>query len=177
MIYNPNLTWLSATALLFSILWVPAQCEFASFINPDKRLLDKFQLLGTFADPLKKSPYLGGQNFTQCCVKAVTQAYVVSPSGEITNNPNKNYPFLGISAEALGNQQFPCGATYNDSQGDKGAPQVTVPYKWCRENCGGWAQSTNSNLNQWVQPFVGFILPAAVFCLNVSNISRFGASN
>jgi hypothetical protein len=168
MVYSPNSTWFTTRFFFFSILWIPAYCQSANFINPDQKLLDKFPLLATWNSTLRKSPYIGGQNFTQCCLKAITQSYVISAAGDIINNPDKSYPSLGVSADFLGGSQFPCGAAYNATQGDVGAPQVTVPYTWCRDNCGGWEQSTNSDLNQWVQPFVGFILPAAVFCLNVS---------
>ena len=53
-------------------------------------------------------------------------------------------------------------------KGDKGgAPSVTVPYRWCRDNCRGWQLSNTTTLKQWVSPFVGFLVPAVVFCLAI----------
>ena len=115
-----------------------------------------------FTSPLSHSPSYGGQNFTQCCVEAVIQSYSVQ-NGRIVLNPN-NY-VLGLSPNDFNMTKFPCGATYDGNAA--GAKEVVIPYSWCRQNCGGWEKSANSPLTQWVQPFVGFILPAAVFCLNV----------
>jgi hypothetical protein len=42
-----------------------------------------------------------------------------------------------------------------------------VPYDWCNKNCPGWSASKTSKLNQWVGPFVGFIVPAVIFCLAI----------
>jgi len=117
-----------------------------------------------FTSPLDHPASSGGQNFTQCCVEAVSQSYSVH-NGQIVLNPN-NY-VLGLSPNDFNTSQFPCGATYAGTAA--GAPEVIVPYSWCRQNCGGWQRSSNTPLTQWVQPFVGFILPAAVFCLSVRN--------
>jgi hypothetical protein len=103
----------------------------------------------------------GGQNFTKCCLLAVNESYTLQ-NGHVSLNGD---PFINLSPDDLSDAQFPCGATYNGS--DAGAPLVTITYSWCRSNCGGWQQSSNRILTQWIQPFVGFILPAAVFCLNV----------
>ncbi len=116
-----------------------------------------------YTTSLDRAPWLGGQNFTRCCLQAVSESYVVQ-GGHV----NKTGTFIDLSPDELSDAQFPCGAAYNGS--DAGAPIVTVPYSWCYEKCGGWQQSTNKVLSQWVQPFVGFILPAAVFCLNVRAI-------
>jgi len=54
------------------------------------------------------------------------------------------------------------------SEGDRaGAPLVSVPYRWCRDNCRGWQVSKNAKLNEWISPFVGFLVPAVVFCLAI----------
>ena len=54
------------------------------------------------------------------------------------------------------------------SKGNKaGAPLVSVPYRWCRDNCMGWQLSRSTKLNQWVGPFVGFLVPSVVFCLAI----------
>jgi len=115
---------------------------------------------------LEKSPSIGGQNFTQCCLQAVSESYIIQ-NDDVFNNPNTSQNFIGLSPTDLNSSQFPCGASYSGDSA--GAPLVTVPYSWCKQNCGGWEKSTNKVLTQWVQPFVGFILPAAVFCLNVSS--------
>lgn len=112
---------------------------------------------------------IGGANFTRCCLSAL-QDWQQDPSGSGITVQSSNNPFnLFNNPNQLADsgEQFPCGATYQ--QNPLGAPQVFITYDWCATNCGGWAQSTNAVLTQWIQPFVGFILPAAVFCLNVSN--------
>ena len=48
-----------------------------------------------------------------------------------------------------------------------GAPPVNISYRWCRDNCRGWQISKDTTLNQWVSPFVGFLVPAVVFCLAI----------
>lgn len=119
---------------------------------------------------LKRPPSVGGQNFGTCCLKAVAKTYIIQNqqvSGPRTP-PGLQGPFLNLPPEEFNNSQFPCGAKFGDGIDSKGAPQVTVPYTWCRDHCGGWERSSNANLGQWVQPFVGFILPSTVFCLNVS---------
>jgi hypothetical protein len=108
---------------------------------------------------------VGGQNFTRCCLRAVASTYEVD-GGKIITSRNPANVFLDLTPDKLNESQFPCGAKYAGD--DAGAPLVSVPYHWCAENCPGWQQSINSDLNQWIIPFVGFVLPAAVFCLSVS---------
>lgn len=120
------------------------------------------QLQDFYTYSLSKSPEIGGRNTTRCCLQAIIESYQVDQHGQVIESQNG---YISISADDLSNAQFPCGAGYSGN--DSGAPLVTVPYNWCSANCGGWQQSTNKILTQWVQPFVGFILPAAVFCLNV----------
>jgi hypothetical protein len=110
-----------------------------------------------------RSPKIGGQNFTYCCLRAVDEHYKPDGDGGITiRTANNSY---GLGASELSGLQFPCGASYQGS--NEGAPLVSVPYHWCTQKCGGWQKSKNEALNQWVQPFVGFILPAVAFCLPV----------
>ena len=95
----------------------------------------------------------GGQDFIHCCATALSTFANGSDLSEISVGP-----FSGTS-------QYPCGATY---QGDSaGAPPVKVTYKWCHKQCPGWQVSKAEKLTQWLQPFVGFILPAVIFSLNV----------
>jgi hypothetical protein len=124
------------------------------------------QLQDFYTFPLRKSPYIGGQNSTRCCLQAVRESYQVDQSGQVIQTQNE---YSNISADELSNAQFPCGASWSGNT--SGAPLVMVPYSWCSSNCAGWQQSSNQLLTQWVQPFVGFILPAAVFCLNVRDHS------
>jgi hypothetical protein len=96
----------------------------------------------------------GGQNFTYCCVKAVNSFLRSGNSSEIA-----------ISSSFSPKSQYPCGATW---QGDlAGAPSVKVSYTWCSQQCPGWQLSRSQKLNEWLQPFVGFILPAVIFTLNI----------
>jgi hypothetical protein len=104
---------------------------------------------------------LGNQNFTRCCLKAINASYKIEGGQVVQNFPN----FTSVPYNELMNGQFPCGASFNGSY--LGAPAVTVPYTWCRDHCPGWSHSLDDDLSAWISPFVGFILPAAVFCLNV----------
>jgi hypothetical protein len=84
---------------------------------------------------LEKSPSIGGQNFTQYCLLAVSLSYVMQ-DGQPIKNPNTDLDFIIASPSNLSSSQFPCGATYNGDTG--GAQLVTVPYSWCKQNCSGW---------------------------------------
>jgi hypothetical protein len=111
----------------------------------------------------------GGQNFTQCCLDALRDWRQANGRHEgITiydsKDPNKIFSTPKDLAES--EQQFPCGAQYQDNK--DGAATVFITYSYCSSKCGGWQRSHNEHLTEWIQPFVGFILPAAVFCLNVS---------
>ena len=109
-----------------------------------------------------KHPPPGLQHFPRCCLQAIQESYQII-DGEVYNLPDK---FIGLTAPQLNSTQFPCGAKYQDDN-DEGAAEVKVPYRWCKDNCDGWQRSSSKALNEWVQPFVGFILPSAVFCLHV----------
>lgn len=117
---------------------------------------DKFPALKNIAGDVHRP---GGQSFGErCCLLAVNASLRVV-DGEV----EAVGPFLSNTSQL--NKQFPCQAEYN---GDKeGAPEVRVPYSWCRENCPGWQVSQSKSLNQWVGPFVGFILPTVAFCLTI----------
>jgi hypothetical protein len=116
---------------------------------------------------------LANQNFTRCCLRALDEwskdqnkqhIQVLSSQKQTDFKPFATKEELGRTKE-----QFPCGAAYNHNK--EGATRVQISYIWCKENCGGWERSRSAVLEQWVQPFVGFILPAAVFCLNVTTPS------
>lgn len=113
--------------------------------------------------------YLGGQNFTWCCLKAFENALSVSNNGTIVIR-NNSRSTIGASsvAELLGaaqRNQFPCTAKYN---GDRhGAPVVAIEYGFLVEQCPGWELSSQGNLNAWLHSLSGFLLPAVIFCLSV----------
>ena len=117
-------------------------------------------VLGKHMDPRK-----GGQNFTHCCLLAVNES-LVWDNGYI-NETQPNF-FLNSSIDALidatNNNQFPCTAQWNGDPA--GAPVVEVPASWLELNCPGWelSDSRKGDEQQWIQPFVGFLLPAVVFC-------------
>ncbi|KAH8899982.1 hypothetical protein GQ53DRAFT_816019 [Thozetella sp. PMI_491] len=124
-------------------------------------LFDALPQLVDLQTPFAPNP-AGGQNFTRCCLQAVYDSYQIV-DGEVVLNPDTS--FVNLSAAELNDTSFPCGASFNGSLA--GSPVVNVPFSWCSNNCRGWQVSSNTVLTQWIQPFVGFILPAAVFCLNV----------
>lgn len=162
--------WSRTCLYLLTYLLVCVRCQASSSSSLNSTLIGEFPLLESlYSTRLDISKWLGGQNFTLCCLKAVSESYG-DQNGVIISNPNKEDDFIGLSPDELRQSQFPCGATFSGDK--KGAPDVTVPYSWCTNNCGGWQKSKNSALNQWVQPFVGFILPAAVFCLNAGSPFR-----
>jgi hypothetical protein len=125
-------------------------------IDDLQALKQRFPDLGTVVPPWR-SPYLGGQNFTYCCLKAVDTFLRDNSSA-------------AVSVEQPFSAQFPCGATYDGDSA--GVSSVTVSYIWCHQECGGWQGSQSQKLNQLLQPFVGFILPAVIFCLNIPRRSK-----
>lgn len=122
-------------------------------------------------DDLKRAnPHgLSNQNFTRCCLRAVDEWRKNPKNPDITVESSQNPSRIFSGPEDLSNtkpeEQFPCGAEYDNDE--HGATRVKISYTWCKSNCGGWQRSRSAVLEQWVQPFVGFVLPAAVFCLNV----------
>ena len=120
--------------------------------------------------PLKDIPpvsnSVGGQSFSRCCLQAL-QDWKDGDRHDVTVYDRKDPNSFFDSPEKLAasKQQFPCGAEYEDD--NNGAATVFITYDYCSSKCGGWQRSHNHPLTQWIQPFVGFILPAAVFCLNV----------
>lgn len=119
------------------------------------------------------NPSLGHQNFTWCCIRAVQEAVevqadqlVLRPGYEdwiILDNGDGNITDLVNYTDS---SLFPCTAVY--SPGDyNGAPIVQVPYTWLADFCPGWQISDKTNLNGWLQPLSGFLLPAVIFCLSV----------
>lgn len=112
---------------------------------------------------------LANQNFTRCCLRALSDWQQNSSNPDIivqsSKNPFRVFTNVDDLSKTKTEEQFPCGAGYAGKP--EGATRVKISYTWCKSNCGGWQRSRSAVLEQWVQPFVGFILPAAVFCLNV----------
>ncbi|KAL1851729.1 hypothetical protein Daus18300_012414 [Diaporthe australafricana] len=111
---------------------------------------------------------IGGQNFTWCCIQAVIESVAVDINGSLI--PSEKPPIVGLDLNILlkaqDESQFPCTARF-DADKPNGAPEINVPYSWFAETCPGWALSSGDNLNGWLQPLSGFLLPAVVFCLSV----------
>ena len=143
------------------------------------RLPGPFNAIAALQQPPDRPLDAGGQDFVQCCLRGVRDSYDYnSEDGTIEQTVDATKRFLNLSPVDLNSSQFPCGAVYQSGNND-GAPDVTVPYLWCMENCEGWQVSRFDVLTQWVQPFVGYILPAAIFCVAVChgslNCSLFSA--
>ncbi|ROW01383.1 hypothetical protein VPNG_07612 [Cytospora leucostoma] len=118
--------------------------------------------------PEKWRTTIGGQNFTWCCVQAIADSLEVSEDGKLVTVENAPIADLNVSnlLRAIQEGQFPCTARY-DSAEPEGAPEIYVAYVWLADTCPGWALSSGSNLNGWLQPLSGFLLPAVIFCLSV----------
>jgi hypothetical protein len=112
--------------------------------------------------------YLGGQNFSWCCLKAVENALAVEDGAVvIKNNERSSIGAANITElqHAVARNQFPCGAKYNGDP--QGAMTVEIQYAYLVEQCPGWQISSQTNLNAWLHSLSGFLLPAVIFCLSV----------
>ncbi len=131
------------------------------------------QLANLSFAPQWGNPLRGGQDYYHCCLLAVNQSLAVV-DGNLTFQPGQTA--LRGSIEDFQANPFPCGGTYDGSNGHPA--QVWVSYNWCNENCPGWAMSwTDSySLKLWLKPLVAFITPAAIFCLNIPRRRRVNVS-
>ncbi|KAK1508158.1 uncharacterized protein CCOS01_15819 [Colletotrichum costaricense] len=113
------------------------------------------------------SVYLGSQNYTWCCLKAVYVGLdILNGTLVIANNS-----ITKIGTSTTGDLR---DAALRKNEGSPeaqahlgGAPEVQVQYAWFIDNCPGWSLSDKSNLNAWLHSLSGFLLPAVVFCLSV----------
>lgn len=105
----------------------------------------------------------GAQDLDHCCRLAVNDSLLIVDGSLVGFTPTQS--FIADSFDAFRLKQFPCAATYTGDT--SGAPTVSITYGYCRKNCPGWQRSKNSKLNQWVSPFVSFLVPAVVFCLAI----------
>ena len=108
---------------------------------------------------------LGGQDFDHCCSVAVRDSLVVQDGQLGFNNDTNGSVQFDSDLDAFRKRQYPCGANYIGDR--EGAPVVKISHRWCKTNCRGWQISKNSKISQWVSPFVGFLVPAIVFCLAI----------
>jgi hypothetical protein len=111
-----------------------------------------------------RKPTEGGQNFTHCCLLAVSQSLEIVNGYVIEKVPsfiNATVDDL-LAASAAG--QFPCGAVWDGNPA--GAPIVQVPDSWLESTCPGWqlSDTKKGDDSEFISPFVGFLLPAVVFC-------------
>ena len=111
------------------------------------------------------NPYLGGQNFTWCCLKAFENALDVTNNGTVVIR-NSSRSSIGArsladlqSAAARG--QFPCGAKYNGNA--QSAPVVAIGYRFLVEQCPGWESSNLTIRDTRFNLLTGFLLPAVTF--------------
>jgi hypothetical protein len=129
-------------------------------------LSDAFpQLAALQLDPgSNRAPGLGGQNFTHCCLIAVNQSLEIVDGYVLEKNPSFIQATIDELLAATAAGQFPCGATYDGNK--SGAPVVAVSDSWFEAECPGWQLSDikKGDDSQFISPFVGFLLPAVVFC-------------
>ena len=120
----------------------------------------------------KRALALGGQDFNRCCMLAMDQARKADSNGVWVIN--------------LAGGQDPCGATFsgillalekhslpptmeaNHQTGNHTSTPglVNITLRWCWDNCGGWQRSRTSQLNQWVSPFLGFLISVFIIHAN-----------
>ena len=106
----------------------------------------------------------GGRNVNQCCALAIRSSLFFDENNNLTLRNSSAIKF-DTTLNTFASSQFPCGAKYIGKV--EGAPSVRVNYQWCRANCGGWQISSNSAINEWVSPLIGFVVPSIVFCLSI----------
>lgn len=135
-------------------------------IFPDLNDLQRFSKPG-----IRVSGYL---NTTYCCLQAVNHAF------SYTNDRLKFSNLSGVAVpgftpdqfwEASNNSNFPCTASYRAGE-YAGAPVVIISHGYCAEVCGkGWERASLSADASWMAAFIGFIIPAIVFCtLNYQSV-------
>ena len=107
---------------------------------------------------------LGGQDFDHCCRLAVNESLDIVDNRLVLRNITHSIIF-DTDLDTFRGRQFPCGAKYIGER--EGAPLVQVSYRYCKENCNGWQISKSSEINQWVSPLIGFLIPAVIFSLAI----------
>lgn len=157
--------------VLICLLLPQVHGQNASLSSPnDTTFSDLFwQLHNLEGQRPKGNAYLGGQNFSWCCLKAFENALGVTTNGTVVIR-NSSRSTIGARSladlqSAAARSQFPCSAKYNGDE--QGAPVVAIGYSFLVEQCPGWELSSQTNLNAWLHSLSGFLLPAVIFCLSV----------
>lgn len=131
-------------------------------------LVDAFpQLTNLTLEPDTASnlkPTEGGQNFTHCCLLAVNQSLEIVNGYVVEKHPSFINATVDDLLAATAAGEFPCGAAWDGNPA--GAPIVQVPDSWLESTCPGWQLSNTKkgDDSEFISPFVGFLLPAVVFC-------------
>ncbi|KAF2476029.1 uncharacterized protein BDR25DRAFT_379698 [Lindgomyces ingoldianus] len=151
---------------IIALYWL---CLCARAAGPYQSLGDIFNNQLAHLEQAKptKNPYLGGQNFGYCCRLAVNESLEII-DGQLQFKPGQIH--LSGNISTFLQYQFPCGASYNGSQGQP--RQVWVTWRWCNKNCPGWEISKPERYSFWIQPLVAFIIPSVVFCLSIPRRRR-----
>lgn len=99
--------------------------------------------------PPNSKRYVGGQNFTWCCTKAVADSLYLDPSNS-SLAVHGNAPALHIDPGAVQSSWeegiFACTASYSPKF-PKGSPDIRVNYTWLWQTCPGWKLNDSGNLN------------------------------
>lgn len=105
------------------------------------------------------SPYLGHQDFQMGCLIAVNESLTVKPvDGHYNLIQAENYFFFEPGTTITDVQTAAWYGTICHSTNGS-APEVLVPYAWCRERLPGWQAASWSGV---MAPLVQFILPCVV---------------
>ncbi|KAF4446307.1 putative cytochrome mitochondrial [Fusarium austroafricanum] len=121
----------------------------------------------SWTSPVRRPP--GKQDFGYCCRLAVNDSLqIVNGTAEFVPGQPR---LVGTIEDFLSNP-FPCDYRYQGGPGYP--PQVYITYGWCHNNCPGYAATVlgRQGLSTWLKPLVLFIIPSAVFSLNVPRRRR-----
>jgi hypothetical protein len=157
----PRLLWIAVVLAALTSAQSLGQGNFTSFADAFPQLAN---LPVQPATAVHRKPTEGGQNFTHCCLLAVNQSlelhngFIVEKKTSFINGTVDDL----LAATAAG--QFPCGAVWDGNPA--GAPIVQVPDSWLESTCPGWqlSDTKKGDDSEFISPFVGFLLPAVVFC-------------
>jgi len=162
--------------VLLSLLVQGSLAGFDNISSTDEAIPQLRNLQQLPADAAYRPVKAGGQSWSHCCLLAVNASFRVDREVRGGNGslafseqsflyPPSITPFEFADYAAAGAGAFPCGARFDGNY--SGAPEVRVPFSWCRSSCDGWELSHRGDLTQWIGPLVGFILPCLAFCLNI----------
>lgn len=112
-----------------------------------------------------KDVFVGNQNRTFCCLQAVAAGLDIVNGTLVKTNDFIQTTTDDLIQRATHSNQFPCDAVYNGNV--SGAPVVQVPYTWWAEHCPGWQLNDRRNLESWLQPLSGFLIPAVPLIFSI----------